>query len=564
MSVADLSAELVDQYKVEGLIAEQRYTELYLAYDVDENRAVTLSALRPPYAGDAEFAGQFVNRARAIAQIRHPNIAQVLGVGRMPNDRPYVAQPYIDGYPLSKRLEQLAERGAPTHSVYALKLARQLAEALLLADRLDLLHYDLQPENVLLKNVALPTDDALVLLNLFVPPENRTLRVQNGLPSTQPAYFSPEQREGRRIDGSSHIYSLGVLLYQLLSGKLPSRPVSFRDVLLGRLALRPTALERERRGLAAETYELVDKALRRDPRRRHESIEAFLAALDRALTAEEALLHGSDAAAVAPRRRSLALLLPLVVLALLAAVGIVAARGLRDVTDGTIAPSPTPAAVVAPIDNTPTARAAIAGAPVAAATTQPSPSPTVQPSTTVETALTETAPTEQATTEPTQSPTVLPAASPTPSPSPTLSPTPEPPRLRVALNSVNLRSGPGIAFGRLGFLLQDEVVVVLASNGDARDFWYLVIAEDGRVGWLSESVVEPVEQGAPADVPVAATVPRPPLPTLTPTPTPSPTAPLLLTPEPTQPPDDGGDGEDGDPSPTQEPIDPTRTPPPLP
>ena len=96
MAVASLFEDLLDQYKIEQHISEKRYTNLYQAYDVDDDRQVRIDILRPEFAEDSSFAGRFVNRARALAQVRHSNIAQVLHVGKAAGGGPYVAEAAVD------------------------------------------------------------------------------------------------------------------------------------------------------------------------------------------------------------------------------------------------------------------------------------------------------------------------------------------------------------------------------------------------------------------------------------------------------------------------------------
>ena len=104
MTVASLFEDLLDQYKIEQHIAKKRYTDLYQAYDVDDDRQVRLEILRAEFAGDSSFVGRFINRARALAQVRHSNILPVLHIGKAAGGAPYVAQAAVDGYPLSHRL----------------------------------------------------------------------------------------------------------------------------------------------------------------------------------------------------------------------------------------------------------------------------------------------------------------------------------------------------------------------------------------------------------------------------------------------------------------------------
>ncbi len=553
MAVASLFEDLLDQYKIEQRLAEKRYTDLYQAYDVDDDRLVRLDIVRPGLAEDSGFAGRFVNRARAVAQVRHPNIAPIDHIGKTPDGRPYVAQAHIDGLPLSQRLEQLARRDQPVNALYALKLVRQLADALVLGERLELLHHDLQPDNVWLKNVARPSDESLLLLDLFIPTEPRPPASDE-----HDAYRPPERRAGRDVSPAGHVYSLGVFLYHLLSGRPPAGAVSWPAVMLGRLRAGASPLERARPGLSRQTYDLVERCLRREPGRRFESVDAFVVALDGAVAAEEARLGAGVERAVEPRR-SLGWLLPLLILLLVIATSTVAARWQRQsalaaptTVVATFAETPTPAATLAAPTDAP-ADAAVAATDLPA--TDAPATPTAEP--------------------PTAAPTALATGTPPPSPTPTSPPaTAAPTRVpvvRVVLNQINLRRGPGVVFNSVGSVRGGSSLQVLAWNDDAENPWFLVLTDDQRMGWVSADVVEAEDAAALAAVPAAATLPATPYPTSTllPSPTATTTTSLVtLTPEPNDEPGDPDDPGNEEPPPTAEPTEPpeepTPTPPPLP
>lgn len=566
MAVASLFEDLLDQYKIEQHVAEKRYTDLFQAYDVDDDRLVRLDVLRAGFAEDPTFAGRFVNRARALAQVRHSNIAPVLHIGKTSEGVPYVAQGAIDGYPLSYRLDQLAQRNTPANPIYALKLIRQLADALILAERLEIFHYDLQPDNVLLKNVTLPTDDSVVLIDLFIPAERSARASHSGVAAQSSAYLSPEQRAGREVTAAAHVYSLGAMLFRLLAGKVPSGPVTMRDTFVARVLGRATALERERGDLSFATYALVERSLRKDPRGRFSTIESFVEALDGALAAEEVRLGSAAGRAQAAERRPLVWFLPLLALVLLLAVGGVAARNLidRGVSLGEVIASPE------------AGQETVAVSAPQTATAPPTRGTTQQPSATVA-AVDVVAPPVDATATPT-----APAATHTPEPSPTATATsgvtptpdalasPEPPLVRVMFNLVNLRRGPGVVYPLQGSVAGGELLEVLAWNDDEENPWFLILTEEGRIGWIAATVVQAVSEEALAAVPVAATVPPTPQPAFTATPTP--TVVLVFTLTPTLDSGDPGGGSGGGIEPPQEPTDaptepaeePTLTPPPLP
>ncbi len=554
MVVTSLFEDLLDQYKLEQHVAEKRYTDLYQAYDIDNDRLVRLDIVRDDHAGDASFTGQLVNRARALAQIRHPNIAQVFHIGKADGGAPYVAQATVDGYSLTYRLEQLAQRNTAVNPIYALKLVRQLANALLLAERLKIFHYDLQPDNILVKNVTLPADDTVVLVDLFVPSKGER-RVAAEKDHPRWGYLSPEQRAGKEITAASQVYSLGAILYHLLAGKLPGHPVTMRGTAFDRLFGRATALERERPGLTQATYRLVDCSLRKDARGRQPTIEAFAAELDGALAAEELRL-GAAAGPALTARRPRNWLVPLLVLALLLAVGAMAMQNLQDhaiAIPATSTSPPTSLALVVTDDSTPTQI--------------PSPVPTEPPQQTsdIGAVVGQPLPTTPATNPSTEqsATTLTPESSPTPSPTsePTATPTPEAslPRVRVMHNLVNLRRGPGVVYLLLGSVTGGELLDVLAWNNDRANPWYLVMTGDQRIGWIASTVVQAEDPEAIANVPVAATLPPTPEPTATLEPTPTITA--VVTVQPTTGSGDlGGGGGGGNTPPPEHPTSPPEQP----
>ena len=565
MAVASLFEDLLDQYKIEQHIARKRYTDLFQAYDVDDDRQVRIDTLRPEFAGESSFAGRFVNRARALAQVRHPNIAPILHIGKVAGGAPYVAQAAVDGYSLTHRLEQLDQRNSPVNPIYAHKLIRQLADALILGERLELFHYDLQPDNVLLKNVTLPTDDTVVLIDLFVPAERQSRAGHADDGSGGGEYLSPEQRAGKEVTAASQVYSLGVLLYRLLAGHMPPRPVRRQDTLLNRLFGRSTFLERERGDLTPATYSVIERSLNKDPRARYQTIEAFAATLDGALAAEESRPGAVGDRAPVVDRRPMAWLLPVLILALFLTVGAVAIRGLAN--RGSVSAGPTTALANAmtnqsgagEVDNSPATN-------TPGPTNEPLSSPTLatgagQAGGDVATPIAEPTATNTAESTPTPTATAELAAT------EQVSATPAPLRVRVMHNLVNLRRGPGIEYALSGAVTGGEMLEILARNNDRANPWYLIITGDQRIAWIAATVVQPESEGALASVPVAATIPPTPVPLPTITPTPTLTAILTLMPTPNPGGLDDGGGTRPPVNPTSLPLtptlEPTRTPPPF-
>jgi serine/threonine-protein kinase len=270
--------------------------------------------LLPTYNNKKQFVEQFISKMHKVAQLKHPNIAQVHQIGYTPNNRPYFARDLVEGVKLSERLAQLSRQSTFANSIYALKIVQQLAEALELAERLDLFHYHLAPENIMLKQ-----DGTVVLVDLGIPAaENGTA---TKLASTfNTSYVAPEQLQGNPVDSRSQIYSLGVILYEILAGKLPEKPSSFWQIFSQAIKPKNTALEIARPDLSRQTYNLLDVSLRKQPWGRYSSIREFLEAINEALQNERMLVQSRGDTAVltppVPRRSRGIILLPLAAIAL--------------------------------------------------------------------------------------------------------------------------------------------------------------------------------------------------------------------------------------------------------
>ncbi len=311
---SNLYDRLIDQYRLEAHINQTAVTDLYRAFDVDENRPVAIEILLPTFNNKKQFVEQFIDKMNKVSQLKHPNIAQVYQIGLTANDRPYIARDLVEGFTLRERLQQLQEQGTPANSIYALKIIRQLAEALELAERLELYHYHLTPDNIMLRQ-----DGTVVLVDLGVP------AAENGMaasffPDNQTSYMAPEQMHGKTVDSRSQIFSLGVILHEILTGELPAEPGSFWHTFLQVFNPKNTALEQARPDLSRQTYDLIDKSLRRQAWGRYTTIQEFLEAVNEALQSERLLVQTRGETAVltppSPRRSQAALALPLIALLL--------------------------------------------------------------------------------------------------------------------------------------------------------------------------------------------------------------------------------------------------------
>ncbi len=336
----NLYDQLIDQYKLEAHINQTAVTDLYRAFDVDENRAVAVEILLPTFNNKKLFADQFTAKMQKVAQLKHPNIAQIYQIGVTPNKRPYIARDLVEGITLRERLIQLSQQSTPANTLYALKIVHQLAEALELAERLDLYHYYLSPETVQLKQ-----DGTVVLVDLGIPAVENGMAAKVTLPLEDEAYIAPEQKQGKAIDSRSQIYSMTVILYEILTNELPAEPLSYWQTVAQGIMPKNTALEQKRPDLSRETYELVEKNLLAQPWGRYKTIKEYLEAINEAIQSEQLLIQTRGGTAVltppAPRRsRTGMALVVLVIIFCLGSGGLWALTNLPE-------PEPTQAAIVA-------------------------------------------------------------------------------------------------------------------------------------------------------------------------------------------------------------------------
>jgi serine/threonine protein kinase len=201
------------RYKIVKKIGEGAMGEVYQAHDPQIDRLVALKVLREDRLGGKDFVLRFLKEAKAIGRLSHPNIVTVYDVGR-DHGTIYIAMEYLEGKPFNEvmsncqmRLEQIVDIGI------------QVARTLNYAHAKGIVHRDIKPSNIIL------ADDGQVKLTDFgiarIEDADATLQTQVGDILGTPTYMSPEQVMGKRVDGRSDLYSLGVFLYELTVGKRP-------------------------------------------------------------------------------------------------------------------------------------------------------------------------------------------------------------------------------------------------------------------------------------------------------------------------------------------------------
>lgn len=208
----ELIGKTLGNYQIVEEIGRGGMGTVYRAYQASLNRWVALKVLAQSLSQDEEFFKRFKQEALATAALDHPNIVHVYDAGEEQGMH-YIAMEYIGGGNLSARLK---ERG-PMSPVEAVSIAAQIAMALDFAHRNKIVHRDVKPSNILLD-----TEGRAVLSDLGIAHALEGTRLtQTGATMGTPEYMSPEQAQGKPLDGRADLYSLGVVLFEMLTGRVP-------------------------------------------------------------------------------------------------------------------------------------------------------------------------------------------------------------------------------------------------------------------------------------------------------------------------------------------------------
>ena len=247
--------------------------EVYLAHDEVLARDVALKVLRSQYVRDEEFAERFRREARSAASLSHPNIVQVYDRGETEDGTCYIAMEYVSGGTLKKRIE---EKG-PFEPRKAAAVAAQIADALGEAHEHGVIHRDIKPQNVLVTSSG---DLKVTDFGIARAASAVTISVTNAIFGTA-GYISPEQALGEPVSPASDLYSLGVILYEMLTGELPYTADNPMAVCMKHVTEQLRPPRRLNPAIPEEIDAVVVKLLAKDPADRYGSAAELLADLER-------------------------------------------------------------------------------------------------------------------------------------------------------------------------------------------------------------------------------------------------------------------------------------------
>ena len=244
-----MRAALADRYRIERELGEGGMATVYLAPDVKHDRKVALKVLRPELAA-VLGAERFLREITTTANLRHPHILPLYDSGSAPGDGGaeilFYVMPYVEGESLRDRLSR--EKQLPLDD--ALRIAREVADALSYAHGRGVIHRDIKPENILLESGHAVVADFGIARAVDAAGGDRL--TETGMAIGTPTYMSPEQAAGERdLDGRSDLYSLGCVLYEMLAGEPPITGPSVAAVLARKSVDVPLELRRLRSAVPA-------------------------------------------------------------------------------------------------------------------------------------------------------------------------------------------------------------------------------------------------------------------------------------------------------------------------
>ena len=271
---------IAGRYELEEVVGHGGMSTVYKARDSLLERNVVLKVLHQQYSEDEQFVERFKQEARSVALLQHPNIVTVIDRGEE-GGRQYIVFEYVDG----ENLKELVVRKGRLDVRTTLEVGLEIARGLSFAHEHGLVHRDVKPQNVLLNG-----DGSAKVTDFGIA---RSLDVEHSMTQTGTVlgtsnYIAPEQANGRPVDAQTDVYSLGVVLYEMLTGEVPFPGENFVAVAMKHIQEPSPSVLDARGDVPLRVAEMIDRALEKDPELRFATMDAFadeieanLAELDR-------------------------------------------------------------------------------------------------------------------------------------------------------------------------------------------------------------------------------------------------------------------------------------------
>ncbi len=283
----ELIGKFLGKVRIDMFLAQGGMADVYLGTHTTLQRGVAVKLMKGDIQRDPEMQERFQREARVVAMLRHPNIVQVFDFDTF-QGQPYLVMEYVAGTTLGNYLRKLHENNGRLELSQVGILLNKLAEALSYAHEKGVIHRDIKPGNILLTSRTapvsagnpLPGDTEPIITDFgLVRFKQSTTQTATGVITGTPAYMSPEQARGAKVDTRTDIYSLGVTVYEMLAGRIPFDADSTLTILNMHINEPPPPIE----GLSAPLQEVIYRALAKNPDDRFQTPLEFAQAFQAAL-----------------------------------------------------------------------------------------------------------------------------------------------------------------------------------------------------------------------------------------------------------------------------------------
>ena len=275
--------EDIGPYHLLELIGEGGTGNVYLAVDTRLDRKVAIKILTVDFAEDVDRVSRFKQEARATSSLNHPNIVTIFEVGEA-ESRNYIVTEYVEGEILRARMAAALPRGLDAKETVS--IMTQVLHALDAAHRAGIIHRDIKPENIIIRADGLVKvlDFGIAKLAVSQPASVDHLTTRTGVVIGTTAYMSPEQARGQKVDHRSDIFSVGIVLYEMLCGRKPFEGETWSDVMAAVLVKDPPPIDA---AVAPALRLIVERCLEKDPDKRFQSASDLKFALGQATITDE-------------------------------------------------------------------------------------------------------------------------------------------------------------------------------------------------------------------------------------------------------------------------------------
>jgi len=277
--MTEWTGQTIGKVRIDKYIARGGMAEVYLGTHLTLDRQVAVKMMHSFIESDPDLLNRFQREAKAVAGLRHPNIVQIYDYDSH-DGHPYIVMEYLKGPSLANYLRDLHKNGARLTLAQVAQLLKSLAAGIDYAHSQGITHRDIKPANIILNNKSgtysmheLATDTECIITDFgLVRIANSATQTASGVVSGTPAYMSPEQAQGNPADGRSDTYSLGIVLYEMLAGRVPFEADSTLGVILKHISEPPPFIE----GISPQIQAVINKALEKFPQDRYQTAHELL------------------------------------------------------------------------------------------------------------------------------------------------------------------------------------------------------------------------------------------------------------------------------------------------